>query len=212
VVDAALARRLQRVSFWNCSLLHACALALSRLLGGDALTTLKLEVTAMQLDAPAAAVLDAALRANSTLTWLSLAYAGVFIDAAAAAALVAALTSHPSLQTLCLGGNRVADADQAAVGAALGALIAADAPALTQLDVFGCRLGDDGLRALFEALPHNMHLRKLDCSHNDISDAYARDVLLPSVRANMSLRKLETRTASVRAAQAERIVSRRAVA
>jgi hypothetical protein len=135
-------------------------------------------------------VLAAALRANSTLTSLSLKGAGVFHDAAAGVALLDAMTGHASVQTLSLFYNHVADADRAAVGAALGALIAADAPALTHLDVRWCNLGDDGLRALFQALPHNTHLRALECTQNGISDAFARDVLLPAVRANTSLRKL----------------------
>jgi hypothetical protein len=214
VVDAALARRLRSVSFWQCQLSPASTPALARLLGGDALTTLKLEVSAMRFGAPTAAALSAALRANSTLTSLTLAYAGVFHDAAAAATLLGALTGHVNVQTLGLRGNRVADdADQAAVGALVGALVAANAPALTQLELAFCDLGDDGLRALFEALPHNTHLRELDCSHNGSSEAFARDVLLPAVRANTSLRKLEARSQfSVSATEAERIVSRRAAA
>jgi hypothetical protein len=212
VVDAALARRLQRVSFSHCRLSPASAPALARLLGGDGLTTLKLELTAIQLDAPAAGVLAAALRGNSTLTSLTLAFACVFFAAAAGTALIGALTGHPSLQTLSLRGNRVAAADQAAVGAALGALIAANAPALTQLDLAFCDLGDNGLRAFFESLPHNMHLRELDCSHNGISEAFARDVLLPAVRANTSLRRLEASTDHVSLAAIEELVSRRAAA
>jgi hypothetical protein len=165
------------------------------------------------LDAPAAAVLAAALRANSTLTSLSLNGAGVFQNAAAAAELLGALTGHASVQTFSLRDNRVADADQAAVGASLGALVAANTPALTQLHVRWCDLRDDGLRALFEALPHNTHLRELECSQNGMNEAFARDVLLPAVRASTSLRKLVARSRpSASAAEAKRIVSRRAEA
>jgi hypothetical protein len=164
------------------------------------------------LDAPAAAVLAAALRANSTLTSLTLRQVHLYDDAATAAELLGALTGHASVQTLSLKGNRVADADRAAVGAALAALIAANAPALTRLDVSRCGLGDDGMRALCEALPRNTHLRELDCLQFNMSKAFAHDVLLPAVRANTSLRRLATGGFFVHSAEAERIVSRRAEA
>jgi Ran GTPase-activating protein (RanGAP) involved in mRNA processing and transport len=144
------------------------------------------------LDAPAAAVLAAALRANSTLTSLTLNFAGVLGDAAAAAELLGALTGHASLRVLSLRGNYVIAAHQAAAGASLGALLAANAPALTELDVSRCNLGDDGLRPLFAALPRNSHLGTLDVSDNDMSDAFAHDVLLPALRANASLRTINS--------------------
>jgi hypothetical protein len=53
-----------------------------------------------------------------------------------------------------------------------------------------CRLGDDGLRPLFQALPANTHLRVLTCHTNYVSDAFAADALLPAVRANKGLRRL----------------------
>jgi hypothetical protein len=213
VVDAALARRMDSVTLDRCFLSPASTPALARLLGGSALTSLDCSYTDLSLDAPAAGVLAAALRANSTLTSLTLRQVHLYDDAAAAAELLGALTGHVSVQTLRLRGNRVADADQAAVGASIGALVAANAPALTHLDVRSCDLGDDGLRALFEAMPHNTHLHELDCSHNFISEAFARNALLPAVRANTSLRQLKARSQfTVSAAEAERIVSRRAEA
>jgi Ran GTPase-activating protein (RanGAP) involved in mRNA processing and transport len=160
------------------------------------------------LDAPAAAVLAAALRANSTLTSLTLNFAGVFHHPAAAAELLGALTGHASVRVLSLRGNYAMAAHQAAVGASLGALVAANAPALTELDVSHCRLGDDGLRALFDALPRNSHLRTLDVSGNNMSDAFARDVLLPALRANTSLRELSA--GGVAAADVERELRDRA--
>jgi hypothetical protein len=192
VVDAALARRLQHVELYACALFPAPAPALARLLSSDALTT-TMEFWHMNLlDAPAARVLAAALRANSTLTTLTLANAGVFVDAAAAAELLGALTGHASMQTLCLRDTYVVATDQAAVGALLGALVAANAPALTELCVSHCYLGDAGLRPLFEALPQNTHLRTLICDQNGMSEACARDVLLPVVRANASLREVKS--------------------
>jgi hypothetical protein len=190
VVDAALARRMQSVTLDMCSLSSASAPALARLLSSDALTTLKCIQTARLLDAPAAAVLAAALRANATLTSLTLTNADVWHAPTAAAELLGALTGHASLRVLCLGGNGVIAAHQAAAGTALGALIAANASALTELDVSRSGLGDDGLRPLFEALPHNTHLQKLNGCINFVTEAFGLVVALPAVRANVSLREV----------------------
>jgi hypothetical protein len=189
VVDAALARRMHAVMFYNCSLSPASAPALTRLLSSEALTTLVFD-RSIRVDAPAARLLAAALRANSTLTELRLEQARVFDDPAATAELLGALNGHTSLRVLSLMGNRVQAPYHEAAGAALGALLAANAPALTELNLLFCGLGDDGMRPLFEALPTNTHLRTLACSRNGISDACLADVLLPAVRANTSLRQL----------------------
>jgi hypothetical protein len=216
VVDAALARRMDSVTLDSCGLSPASAPALARLLGGGALTALECEGMYL-LDAPAAAVLAAALRGNSTLTSLTLDDVGVFDDPAAAAELLGALTSHVSVQTLSVtcNGVIVTAAHRAAVGAALGTLVAANAPALTHLDVSYCTLGDDGLRALFEALPRNTHLCALHCCNNIMSELFLRDALLPAVRANTSLRKLVAYArggGGASAAEAERIMRSRAAA
>ncbi len=68
--------------------------------------------------------------------------------------------------------------------------MAADAPALTELGLKCCRLGDAALGLLCDALPGNNHLRNLDLEDNDISAAFALQRLLPAVRANTSLREL----------------------
>jgi hypothetical protein len=94
------------------------------------------------------------------------------------------------VRELIIALNRVGAELEAAAGAALGALVAANAPALTVLDVSSSNLDDAGLRPLFEALPANTHLRTLNVSYNNTSAAFARDVLLPAVRANTSLTKL----------------------
>jgi hypothetical protein len=215
VVDAAVAARLETVSLQSCQFTTASAAhALARLLGSDALTTLVWAQTYLRLDAPAAAAaLAAALRANSTLTSLKLYDAGVFFDDASGAAMLGALTGLASLQTLCLQRNHLIVPHQGAVGAALGALVAANAPSLTHLDVSGCGLHDDDLRALLAALPYNTHLRTLCVAENAMSAAFARDVLLPAVRANTSLREMETWGDPWRAEEeAARIVSLREAA
>jgi hypothetical protein len=194
VVDALLSSRrgIQTLALHYCGLSPASVPALTRLLddsGGGALTTLECWDMGL-LDAPAAAVLADALRANGTLTSLTLVRVSALAAPSVTAELLGALTGHVSLRALRLGEECVEDA--AAAGAALGALLAANAPALMQLHVSGCSLGDDGLRALLEALPHNTHLRQLQCASNGMSKAFAQRVLLPAVRANGSLRELVT--------------------
>jgi Ran GTPase-activating protein (RanGAP) involved in mRNA processing and transport len=109
-------------------------------------------------------------------------------EPAAGAVLCAALTGHPRLRAINLAGNRVPS--RADSGAALAALVAANAPALQQLNVSDSELGDAGMGPLVDALRHNTHLTKLDCTYNFMSEAFARDRLLPAVRANSSLRTL----------------------
>jgi Ran GTPase-activating protein (RanGAP) involved in mRNA processing and transport len=199
VVDIALSSRLERLIFDRCDVCAASAPALVRLLSGTTLTKLKLfnadqsELVPL-LDAPAAALLAAALRANGTLTELVFASMGMWRDeetAAAAATLLAALPAHPSLRVLNFDANRCVPDEAAHIaGAALGALVAANAPALHELSVYSCSLGDAGLAPLFAALQRNTHLRTLKCEENDMSGAFARHVALPALRANTSLRML----------------------
>jgi hypothetical protein len=140
VVDLALQRRSTYLVLINCALSPASAPALARLLGGAALSTLVLKGEQL-LDEPAAVLLGNALRANTTLTDVTFNYVRLFGDGAATAALLGALTAHPSVQKLDIsynddGGTYAhAPAALAAVGAALGALVAANAPALHELHV-----------------------------------------------------------------------------
>ncbi len=191
LVDAALACRLQSLQLECCRLHPAVAPALARLLGGGALAELEIDGQCHPLlDAPTTAVLANALRACSMLTVLNLRQMSSWLDPEAVTALLGALTGHVSLQSLVLMHNWIDAADPDAAGAALGALVGANSPALTALDVSACDLGDEGLGPLFDALPANTHLRTLDCTHNNLTAAFMRDVLLPAVRANASLQEL----------------------
>jgi hypothetical protein len=190
VVDAALARRLTAVTLFECSLSPDSAPALARLLGGSALRMLELwNADEPLLDAPAAALLSAALQANSTLTLLSMCSVDFWRDADAATALIQALTGHASLRTIDVSNNDAA-AHAAAAGAALGALVAANAPALQQLDVSDSDLRNEGLGPLMGALPNNTHLRQFDLSCNDFTEGFVRNELAEAVRGNTSLRRL----------------------
>jgi hypothetical protein len=193
LVDAMLATRLPSLELLYAAASPALVSALARLLRGGTLTGLQLHGCAALLEAPAAtAALAAALQENTTLTVLDLAALGLWRAHLPGAVLLRALTGHPSLQKLHCGYNVIADvAAAAAASEALGALVAADAPALTELDVSACRwLGDAALGPLVDALPRNTHLRTLRIGSNGISKAFVAQRLLPAVRANASLREL----------------------
>jgi hypothetical protein len=217
LVDAALAARLPSLELMWCALSPAFASALARLLRAGTLTGLLLNMCRGLLEAPAAtAALASALEENMTLTSLKLtAVVGLWEAHLPSAVLLRALTGHPSLQKLHCGYNIVADAAAAAAaGEALRALVAADAPALTELDVSACRwLGDAALGPLVDALPRNTHLRSLVIAGNGITEAFAAQRLLPAVRANASLRELRANEyygAAPSLAEALRLVGARA--
>lgn len=102
---------------------------------------------------------------------------------------------------------------EAAVGAALSALVAANAPALRFLRVeSNGELGDTSMSPLFGALRVNTHLLTLNCVFNPFSAACAQNVLLPAVRKNTSLHRLLVLTMTEGAVEAVALVGARAVA
>jgi hypothetical protein len=213
VVQAALTHRLRTVGLAECGLSVASVPALVRLCGSSTLSELCIISDATLLpDVPAAVALGNALRANTSLTDLELANLGIWRDPAVGAALLAALTGHRNIYRLKLRFMRVPAAHQAAAGAALGALVAANAPALQQLDVSYSSLEDAGLGPLVDALPRNTHMRKLYLYEEEdrrMSEAFARNRLLPAVRANGSLRELNTDLVWRGAIEAEALVRQR---
>jgi hypothetical protein len=191
VVDAALAVQMSEIMLLASPISTLAAPALTRLVtGGTRLHTLVVEPIEQLLDTPTATALGNALRANSTLKTFELGLTYLWNEPAAAVALLGALTDHPSVEVLNLGDNDVDETSRAAAGTSLAALVAANAPALRKLNVHNSNLGDAGLAELFDALPHNTHLRKLSCMANELTEAFVRDRLLPAVRANTSLRYL----------------------
>jgi hypothetical protein len=195
VVDAVLARRLTSVTLSFCSLAPASAPGLARLLCGNTLTELTLQsdkdIEDPLMDYRAAALLGAALRANTSLTALSLQDVGLFDDCAVGIVLLGSLSAHPSLRSVCVALNSSAahlgPPLQQALGAALAAVVLANSPALHTLDFGYCRLHDAGLAPVIDALRHNTHLRSVHCGGNGMSAALAQGVLLPAVRANTGL-------------------------
>jgi hypothetical protein len=190
VVAVALANHFCALSLYECRLSPASAPALARLLGGSALRSLcTVSNKVPLLNAAAAEVLADALLANRSIEELLLIRTALWRDPAAAATLLGAITAHCSLQMVSLFNNPIGDAQDAA-GAALGALVAANAPALLELDIRGCGLQEGALGPLFDALPHNTHLRTLQLGIVTASVAFVRERLLPAVRANTALTML----------------------
>ncbi len=143
------------------------------------------------LDSPAsAAVLCDTLRANTRLQTLMLHDVDVWRNVDAATALLAALHGHPTLQIVHLFRNAVPVEHTVTAGAALGALIA-HLPTLRRFSISHCALGDAGLGPIMDALPLLSRLRLLDIEDNGMSEAFARERLLPAVRACASLRELK---------------------
>lgn len=223
VATTALAIRLPTLRLFECCLAPETVPALVRLLGSSALTELHIEQTetwSSLLDEHSAALLAEALHANRTLRRLTL-RAVLWNDARREASFLEGLVGHPSLCSLNISFNSLihpnleeqmlVDAAEAAVvvGAALGALVAADAPALQELHLTFMNLDDGGLFPLCQALPRNTHLRKLNVSHTRFTTEFAALRLLPAVQANNSLRELKARIHGDAAADAIAFVQRR---
>jgi hypothetical protein len=211
LVDALLTRRVHTFALHRCT--PPAPAPLARLLAGGALTNLSVShcTAAPLFDAAGAALVAGALRATTALTAFSLVWTGLSRDMPAAATLLGALVGHPSLRALTLC-ERYAAVPGAPLGAALAALVAADAPALHELDLTRTALGDDGLAPLMDALPRNRHLFKLNIDNCRMSDQFARERLLPAVRANNSLRELyycDSHGFSQDALEAQEVVAQR---
>ena len=196
LADAALTPRLRSLKLSSCT--PPAAAPLAHLLRTSSLATFEYAADegahARLADAAGAALVAEALRASTStststsLTSFSLSNAGVCADPRVAASLLGALLAHPTLKTLALGREHITE--PAALGAALGALVAADAPALQNLHLIEVALEDEGWAPLAAALRRNHHLRGLYAFHTDMTPEFARTQLLPAVRENESLREL----------------------
>jgi hypothetical protein len=212
LMNAASTRRLTTLSLTRCDFEPGTAAALARFVAQASLQDFRVAgMRGVQLDAPAAALLGDALRANRTLTSLCLGNWTVSDDPAAFEALLTALTGHPSVHFLELCLDRVRGEDAAAVGALLGALIAADAPALEQLFISVCDFDEDLLGPSVDAMARNTHVWLLGVEDAQLSEAFARERLLPAVRANTGLRLLDINHANSSAGAAAAIAEAEAL-
>jgi hypothetical protein len=212
LVDAALARRLRELKLVCCT--PPAAAPLARLLAEGSLAALAIHPSGdgePVFDAAGAVLVANALRMNTTLTTLVLFNARLCSNMRVAGVLLGALVGHRSLRELRITSEVVAVEYRSAFGAALAALIAADTPALQTFDCFGNQLGDAGLAPIVEALAFNRHLLESNVGNNGMSDAFAREWLLPALRRNTSLRtlKCDGRYTGPAAVEAEELVRRR---
>jgi hypothetical protein len=195
LADAAVARRLRELSLEFCT--PPAAAPLARLLAQGSLALFDVEPASEDdvglplFDAAGAALVADALRVNTTLIGLHLRSTHLCRDIRTACAVLGALVGHPSLRELRIYNETFeTEEDRRAFGAALAALIAADAPALRVLDCAFNTLGDAGLAPIVEALALNCHLRELDVTKNGASLAFMHDQLVPELeRADATLRE-----------------------
>jgi hypothetical protein len=199
VVDAAVRRRLTSVKFQGCFLepiTPASAPALQRLLSCDALRSLDFSDGALPLAGePAAALLGSALRV-SHVTSLSLVALDLWDKPGVVAQLLGALAGHSSVRLLHVSFNlATANTCRCAAAMFLGALVAANAPALTMMRATLCDLGEEVLGPVFNALACNTHLQLLDVSDNQaLTPAFWQGTLLPAMHANTTLTELHLGT------------------
>ena len=186
---AALACKLGALLLCQCHLSPASVPALARLVSSGVLWSLFVvnDDTPLLNEAAATQLADAVAESR-TLTLLGLCNCRFWDDTEATAVMMRACTGHSFLEELNLCCND--PPDQSAAGAALGALVAANAP-LKKLTVSRSSLGDAGLDGLCRGLARNNRLRGLQCWDVGLSKAFARNVLVPAVRANRSLRCLD---------------------
>ena len=131
-----------------------------------------------------------ALRSNTKLNQIMLDNCYLWADPAAAGMVLAALAARSTLFTLTLHHDRVGEtqAQQFTAGTQLTQLITVGW--LNDLLLKQCSLGEVGLAPIFAALSVATRLERLDLTGEEMSSAFARDAVLPAVRANTSLRKL----------------------
>jgi hypothetical protein len=169
---------------------------LARLLRADVVESLSLSEMVPSADLwesrEAAMEFAASLRACTRLKLLSLDDMGLLVASGsigAEAALMASLVGHPSVEILDVKDRIATGQLPALLGAWLGAIVAANTPALHHFSVSCASLSDADLLPFFTALPFNTHLRTIVIFHHNLSIDFMRDVALPAIRANTSLRR-----------------------
>jgi hypothetical protein len=204
------------VSFDTCFLTAASLPGFTRMLQAGCLERLDINNFAALFEAGPDLTAFCHTLHSFTLKELRLDTCDIWRDSPAAGELLASLVGHPTLRELSLLSNRVDNTVVArrTAGEQLASLITHNS-ALQKLDLDACILGDAGLAPIFEALPRSSTLKELHFSYETISREFARDVILPAVRANSSLRKLKigppgtSRSEVPELAEAEAIVAAR---
>jgi hypothetical protein len=190
LVDAGL--NLTRLTLHACRQTPGAGTQLARLLRGGKLKSLEIVGDVLELeDLRGATEFALALGECSSLQRLCLMRTKIWSEKWMSLLLLRALTGHPTLRsfnTLFLH-DPFGRMPAAGLGAALAALVAANAPALEDLS-FCVVLGKKQLHRVVEALPHNMHLHTLELARIS-SWIFVREELLPALHANTSLRSFK---------------------
>jgi hypothetical protein len=134
----------------------------------------------------------ASLRACTRLKRLSLDDMDLLLacgSVGAEAAVMASLVGHPSLEILSVNEHFATGHAPALLGAWLGAMVAANTPALEHFSFSCASLSDADLLPFFTALPFNTHVRCIVMYRHSLSIDFLRDIVLPAIRANTSLRR-----------------------
>ena len=197
LVDAAISAGIKDVQFIGCGLSPTALPALTRLLQSPGFVCLHVWNLGLALfEGPALPAFCEALRNCTSLKALKLVMVNLWDDMAVATQLIAALEVHPSLQKLSMERSRTDGTPvmQQAAGGCLARLIARST-CLRLLSLEDNRFGEAGMTPIFQALRNNSSLEKLAfrvlIGGELISPEFARDVVLPAVRANTGLRTLE---------------------
>jgi hypothetical protein len=183
---AAACGSLASITLWTCTLHDAAAPALQRLLSAPALR--RLAFCEKRLTSVVARALAAGLRASGSLAALTLDNVALWADADVAAPLLSAAAGHVSLRALSVCENAPPKHGRNAVtaraaAAMLAGLLSAPVSALTDLDIGSCRLKDDGMAVLIDALPSAKALRHLRMADSGVSARFADGPLARAVQA-----------------------------
>jgi hypothetical protein len=200
IVAAVHARRLARLELHKCNVSVVAMPVLMALFGSaSALRDFSFSHGELPLDEDSAAALGDSVHASSALSGFTLCGARGMAPGALRRLVQRGFIAHSSLRKLELLNSRSGEAADfagcvdAGVAAQLGAMLAADAPALLELSI-DCRSRDNASEAamapLFTALAYNTHLRVLLFQNRLLREAFAAGALLPALRANNALRVL----------------------
>ena len=192
LVDALISAGIKVAFFGDCGLSPTALPALTRLLQSPGFERLSVENDRAALfEGPSLPAFCEALRNCKSLKKMELEIVNLWDDLAAALQLIAALEGLPTLQLLSLYDNSTngRPAVQRAAGECLARLIARSR-SLRVLVLSFNHWGEAGLAPIFEALKGNVGLVELSLRTEQISADFARNVVLPAVRANTCLRYL----------------------
>lgn len=205
VVDAAIAAGIREILFLGCRLNPPALPALTRLLQSPGFERLKISNNGWTVfEGLALPAFCETLRNSKSLTALELDGVNLWDDLEVLSELFAALEGLPTLQKLKLRRNRTDEAPriaasrwavderldelQRAVRKYLARLIVRS-NSLRSLKLKDNLLGEAGMTPIFQALNGSRTLSELSL-HEGISVDFTRNVVLPAVRANTSLRTL----------------------